>query len=611
MTTTLAEFLVEIKARKENEEATRRLTGVIREAGIELSLLVAAVEGAVKTFARLMIPVSEAMKSFYYEADRTRTSTETLRAMGFAASQTGSSFGDMRGEFEKFSVDLRSNVGLIATLKSYGIETRKVTGEVRDFGEMFIDLVKHLNTLDEQNKIYQARLWGISIRTLDAVHREEWDKRFLQERQLLQQMGVGEGSDAEYKAAKFSNALQRIWTILAGIEIKFEASFIDRFGTALNNFGDYLIDHGQAIADTTATIANAILSVIDATAKLAMKISDTLSELNLWKPVLAALGVILAVHVIPGLSLLSSILTGILGLVARLAVSGVMALLSEPALLFILGAALFGIGIEWFTRDSAGHGYFSRLMMGRGEIGQDNSYTGAANRMRGMGGSINDNKTIGGGLPGYGGITDSQVQSIIREEAAKAGVDPSVMLGIYHGEGRGGYYGDHGKSFGPFQLYTGGGMGNEIIKAGILTANELSHPSLDSIRKQAAFSAHVLKTQPQRIGEWHGYRGHWAGSIPQVASTKQIIVDKAASFVSQANAAEHFDKVVRPVLEGHAAALGRRHIRPGDKHTVLNTTIHDMDPERVEASMDSIVKAAARYHNADEAKTKKTRAEQP
>ncbi len=53
----------------------------------------------------------------------------------------------------------------------------------------------------------------------------------------------------------------------------------------------------------------------------------------------------------------------------------------------------------------------------------------------------------------------------IRETAQKYGIDPDIAVKVAASEGLGNPVGDKGKSFGAFQLYTGGGLGNEFQKA--------------------------------------------------------------------------------------------------------------------------------------------------
>ena len=56
------------------------------------------------------------------------------------------------------------------------------------------------------------------------------------------------------------------------------------------------------------------------------------------------------------------------------------------------------------------------------------------------------------------------MEPIIRAAAAKYGIDPEVAMKVARSEGLGVFLGDHGKSGGAFQLYTGGGLGNQFQK---------------------------------------------------------------------------------------------------------------------------------------------------
>lgn len=65
------------------------------------------------------------------------------------------------------------------------------------------------------------------------------------------------------------------------------------------------------------------------------------------------------------------------------------------------------------------------------------------------------------GKPGTPGTGDPRGMSdLIRQTAIKYGVDPGIALRVARSEGLGQYTGDHGTSFGAFQLHVGGGLGD-------------------------------------------------------------------------------------------------------------------------------------------------------
>jgi hypothetical protein len=86
------------------------------------------------------------------------------------------------------------------------------------------------------------------------------------------------------------------------------------------------------------------------------------------------------------------------------------------------------------------------------------------------------------------------------------GVDPNALLKIYGTEGASAWFGDGGKSFGPFQLYTGGGLGNVYHGS--------RERSATGVEDQARFVARYGKSHGGWSSDvWHGLRGH-GGSIP-------------------------------------------------------------------------------------------------
>jgi len=99
--------------------------------------------------------------------------------------------------------------------------------------------------------------------------------------------------------------------------------------------------------------------------------------------------------------------------------------------------------------------------------------------------------------PGYGEISSDQIESVIKAEAAARGIDPSVAVAIFRAEGRGNYqsqvarngkgsYDGKEDSYGPYQLYRGGGLGNEYEKQ---TGRDLrADNTVDGVTNQVRFA---------------------------------------------------------------------------------------------------------------------------
>jgi tape measure domain-containing protein len=126
-------------------------------------------------------------------------------------------------------------------------------------------------------------------------------------------------------------------------------------------------------------------------------------------------------------------------------------------------------------------------------------------------------KKLLGGLVDMTKVGTGVVQDYIAQAAAKRGIDPNVALAVVNSEGGfnpGGWVGDHGSSFGPFQLHYGGmaGGGNEVGGLGEAFTRQTGEfaGDMDTWRDQVDFALDQAKAGGW--GPWHGWTGdRWAG----------------------------------------------------------------------------------------------------
>ncbi|RJQ38254.1 MAG: hypothetical protein C4555_05165 [Dehalococcoidia bacterium] len=177
--------------------------------------------------------------------------------------------------------------------------------------------------------------------------------------------------------------------------------------------------------------------------------------------------------------------------------------------------------------------------------------------------------------------SQSRAEAYIRAAAAKRGIDPEVALNVARTEGLGpaskGQYavGDKGKSFGPYQLYTGGGLGNEFQKK---TGLDPSDPK--NWRQGVDFA---LDTAKQRgWGAWRGPidkqlgLGQWGGiktpgkEIAQQGGWQEIKGD--ASSLASAKGAATADTPAKALSSAgvQLASVADLAMRVQGKHEVVN-----------------------------------------
>jgi hypothetical protein len=142
-------------------------------------------------------------------------------------------------------------------------------------------------------------------------------------------------------------------------------------------------------------------------------------------------------------------------------------------------------------------------------------------------------------LTGVGHVAPkSERLAYYEKKAGELGLNYNAIVATVSNEGLNIYEGDNGKSFGDFQLYTGGGMGNEAEAAGI----NIRDPR--TWKQQADFALQQMAAHKGDAewfnGQWHGPRDNapWAAQTfgtpsqprpPAEASTstKPVAIDMA------------------------------------------------------------------------------------
>lgn len=115
--------------------------------------------------------------------------------------------------------------------------------------------------------------------------------------------------------------------------------------------------------------------------------------------------------------------------------------------------------------------------------------------------------------PGYpSDLTQGEIERWINEEANLRGIDPNVAIAVFRAEGAGGYQSSvprsgngslNGReaSFGPYQMFIGGGMGNEYQR---LTGRDLTRDNTrEGIRNQIRYA--LDQAASNGWSAWYGF----------------------------------------------------------------------------------------------------------
>lgn len=150
----------------------------------------------------------------------------------------------------------------------------------------------------------------------------------------------------------------------------------------------------------------------------------------------------------------------------------------------------------------------------------------------GVGGAPAYSPMGGAALPSSGGAANIEpgsdsdprgVSPLIRAKAAENGIDPDVALRVARSEGLGQFYGDGGKSGTAFQLYTGGGWGNDFQReTGLNPLDPKNEPAaIDYTMKRVAREGWGAFNGAKKIGI-RGFDGIGQARAPEQMASAAI-----------------------------------------------------------------------------------------
>ncbi len=150
---------------------------------------------------------------------------------------------------------------------------------------------------------------------------------------------------------------------------------------------------------------------------------------------------------------------------------------------------------------------FRALMGDGGASGGAGGGTGLMNASWGggggggfAGGTWNGRTLSVGSGTGVGHVaSQTERAAYIRATAASLGIDPNTALRVAQSEGFYQYTGDQGRSFGDFQMFTGGGLGNIALSRGINIRDPHNWKAADRLALEIAAQKHSW-------ADWHGAR---------------------------------------------------------------------------------------------------------
>lgn len=498
----MKEFLVSVGWRSDQAAVTRIFDDVAKLDGLLIKLTAAAV-AATAAITAAAIKTADAFEQLYYSSQRAGTSVNNLRALGFAASQFGSSADEAAAAVENLAKKFRDSPGYAQQLRGLGVD---MSGDNVARLESFMDRLAKMPTA-QRNAWLEA--YGYSEKLFYAIENPQFRKAF--DDYLKRQKQAGLDADQAAKGStKFMQSLRELRSNIGTVWDRAASAIFEKYGDVFKQFGDYILAHSTQISDFIVRFAGAMLHLAEEVGALLPKLDSFVEKIGGWNTVLDALGVILLLKVIPGLGRLSTMLLGFAGMRLPIWLLGLLGLPAGAAgAALVGGAAAIGAGVGAYAAGGddpadAGDGSLWGKFKGVGRrIGR------GVKRLLGGGGDE------GGTAGAVSGSMSARGLALMKRLVEVHGWTPeaaAIAAGNAQQESSiqpNGPAGDHGSAHGMFQWRND--------RAAALRAYMAAHPGLSAFDAQVDFFNEERQHRSGLEASWHSMHDlSQAGAVGKV-----------------------------------------------------------------------------------------------
>ena len=267
----IKEFLVSL-GYKIDAQQERRFIGSIAGATAKVAALGAAATAAATAVVGAVSVISNQLEQLYFVSQRTKASAENIQAVGFAASQLGSSAAAATGSLEALARFIRSNPGSTGLIESIGVQTKSANGELRDTADIMSDIGKRLSQMPFYRAQAYANVFGIDEKTLMAL-RQGIGEFSAEYKSMLHAAGV-DAQQATAQAHAFMVQLRTLEQAGSILLMKIGANLAAALGPNIQRLRERFVDNFGRITKVIESVAKLVLFLADITTTLGLRVVE-------------------------------------------------------------------------------------------------------------------------------------------------------------------------------------------------------------------------------------------------------------------------------------------------------------------------------------------------
>ncbi|ENA0610270.1 lytic transglycosylase domain-containing protein [Enterobacter bugandensis] len=242
----------------------------------------AVVEGAALSIVGFTTQIANGLDKIYWASQRTGASVQGIKALGYAASQTGASAESAMSSLEGLAGFMRSNPGAEGFLNRLGVQTRDASGKMRDTAAIFTGVGQKLNNMPYYRAKQYAQMLGIDENTLMAMRRGM--NGFTADYQSMLQKTGFNADKAAVQSNKFMTSMRGLTSLFGIMRDKIGSNLAGGQAGSLDSLRRRILDNFPKIEETLTKVIKGVIWLANAFTRMAWRVIQAAgSVIDWWK----------------------------------------------------------------------------------------------------------------------------------------------------------------------------------------------------------------------------------------------------------------------------------------------------------------------------------------
>ncbi len=260
----------------------KKFSAVVAGVTANVLKLGAVVEGAALAVVGFTTQIANGLDKVYFASQRTGATVAGIRAIGYAASQTGTDAAAAQGSLENLARFMRNSPGAEGFLNRLGVQTRGAQGQMRDTSAIFTSLGEKLSKMPTYRATQYAQIFGMDENTLLSL-RHGITGFTADYQSMLKATGLDSEKAAE-QSNKFMTSMRGLTTLLGLARDKIGSDLAAGLSGSLETLRQRIMDNFPKIEEFITRIVKGILWLGEVFGRMAWRLMQAVGlVIDWWK----------------------------------------------------------------------------------------------------------------------------------------------------------------------------------------------------------------------------------------------------------------------------------------------------------------------------------------